>query len=161
MYNMILAPLDGSDLTASIIDQIGALARGYGARLLLLTVGPSLPRSVPRAADIQLTLTFQAEAYLERLQSTLTSEGLDVETIVCIGDPACEILDVAERYGVDLIILNSRGGEGASSPFLGSVATKVAGASAIPVLVLHASANESCARLASAVSNTADPPDRV
>ena len=141
MYKTILAPLDGSDLAASILDQIGALARGYGARLILLTVGAPLPLSLPRARDIQLTLTFQAEAYLERLRSTLASDGLDVETSVCIGDPAGEILEVAERYQVDLIIINSRGGEGALSPFLGSVAAKVAGGSAIPVLVLNTSSD--------------------
>lgn len=142
VYKTVLAPLDGSDLSASILDQVGTLAREYGARLLLLTVGPSLPVSLPYAQDIQLTLTFQAEAYLERMRSTLASEGLEVEKIVCIGDPACEILEVAERYQVDLIIINSRGGEGAPSPFLGSVAAKVAGASAIPVLVLHAEVDE-------------------
>ncbi len=139
MYKTILAPLDGSDLAASILDQVGTLARSYGARLLLLTVGPSLPVSLPRAQDIQLTLTFQAEAYLERISTTLAAYGLDVETVVCIGDPAVEILEAAERHQVDLIMMNSRGGEGSPSPFLGSVAAKVAGASAVPVFVLHAS----------------------
>jgi len=141
VYKTILVPLDGSDHAASILDQVGTLARGYGARLILLTVGSPLPMSLPRARDIQLTLTFQAEAHLERMRSTLASDGLEVETMVCIGDPACEILEVAERFQVDLIILNSRGGEGAPSPFLGSVTAKVAGASAAPVLVLHASAD--------------------
>lgn len=142
MYKTILVPLDGSDLAASILDQVGALARGYGARLLLLTVGPSLPVPLPRAEDIQLTLTFQAEAYLDHIRTLLASRGLDVETIVRIGDPASEILEMANRYRADLIVINSRGGTGTPSPFLGSVAAKVAGASAIPVLVLHASAAE-------------------
>jgi nucleotide-binding universal stress UspA family protein len=140
VYNTILVPLDGSELAASILDQVGTLARGYGARLLLLTVGATLPASLPRSQDIQLTLTFQAESYLERLRMTLASEGLEVETAVRIGDPASEILEVAEARQVDLIVINSRGGEGAPSPFLGSVAAKVAGASTIPVLVLHAGA---------------------
>jgi nucleotide-binding universal stress UspA family protein len=140
VYNTILVPLDGSELAASILDQVGTLARGYGARLLLLTVGPTLPALLPRSQDIQLTLTFQAESYLERLRTALASEGLEVETAVRIGDPASEILEVAKAQQVDLIVINSRGGEGAPSPFLGSVAAKVAGASAIPVFVLHASA---------------------
>jgi len=140
VYNTILVPLDGSDLAASILDQVGALARGYDARLLLLTVGPTLPASLPRSRDIQLTVTFQAESYLEHLRTTLASEGLEVETAVRIGDPASEILEVAEDRQVDMIVINSRGGEGAPSPFLGSVAAKVAGASAIPVFVLHAGA---------------------
>jgi nucleotide-binding universal stress UspA family protein len=142
MYNTILVPLDGSDLAASILAQVEHLAHGYGARLILLTVGPSLPVSWPGAQDIQRTLTFEAEAALERLRTTLALTGLEVEMMVCIGDPASEILEAAERYEVDLIILNSRGGQGAPSPFLGSVAAKVAGASAIPVLVLNTSAEK-------------------
>ncbi len=63
MYKTILVPLDGSELAASILDQVGTLAQGYGARLLLMTVGASLPTSLPRAQDIQLSLTFQSEAY--------------------------------------------------------------------------------------------------
>ena len=142
MYKTILAPLDGSNLAASILDQVSALAQGYGARLILMTVGRSLPASLPRAQAIQLSLTFQAEAYLERIRDTLTARGLAVETSVCIGDPASEILEMAARRDVDLIIINSRGGEGAPSPFLGSVAAKVAGASAVPVLVLNAAAHD-------------------
>ncbi len=61
---------------------------------------------------------------------------------MCIGEPASEILQTAERYQADLIVVSSRGGEGAPSPFLGSVAAKVAGASAIPVFVLHADTDE-------------------
>ncbi len=141
VYKTILVPLDGSVIAASILDQVGALAQGYGARLLLMTVGASLPAALPRAQEIQFTLTFQAEAYLERVREHLSSLGLEVETRVCIGDPAGEILETATRHQVDLIMINSRGGEGAPSPFVGSVAAKVAGASTIPVLVLHASAD--------------------
>jgi len=137
VYRTILVPLDGSELAVSILEEVGALARAYKARLLLLTVGPSLPASLPQAQDIQLTLTFQAEAYLDHIRMTLESHGLEVETTVRIGDPASEILDVADHEGVDLIVIYSRGGGGAPSPFLGSVAARVAGASATPVLVLH------------------------
>jgi nucleotide-binding universal stress UspA family protein len=89
-------------------------------------------------SDIQLTLTFQAEAYLERIRAELTAQGFAVTTTVRIGDPADEILEVAKQYKVDLIIMNSRGGEGAPSPFFGSVAAKVAGASSAAALVFHA-----------------------
>jgi nucleotide-binding universal stress UspA family protein len=138
MYKTILVPLDGSEIAASLLEQVGTLARGYGAKLLLLTVGQPQPVVVSYPSDIQLTLTFQAEAYLERIRAALAAQGLAVTTTVRIGDPADEILEVAKRYKVDLIIMNSRGGEGAPSPFFGSVAAKVASASAAPVLVFHA-----------------------
>jgi nucleotide-binding universal stress UspA family protein len=140
VYRKILVPLDGSEMAASILEQVVTLARAYRAQLLLLTVGLPLPAALPRASDVQLTLTFQAEAYLGKIRTYLEAQGIEVTTMVCVGEPACEILDVAERQAVDLIIINSRGGGGTPLPFLGSVAEKVASASAVPVLVLHATA---------------------
>ena len=136
MFRTILVPLDGSEVSASILDQVVALARSNRARLLLLTVGLPLPTWFTRASDIQGTLTFQAEAYLGRVRASLEAQGLEVTTMVCIGEPACAILDVAAQQHADLIVINSRGGGGWPLPFLGSVAKKVAGAAAVPVLVL-------------------------
>ena len=141
MFRTILVPLDGSEVAASTLEQVVALARSHGARLLLLTVGLSLPTWRTRVGDIQCTLTFQAEAYLERVRTYLEAQGLEVNTMVCLGEPAATILDVAARQQVDLIVINSRGGEGSPLPFLGSVAAKVASAAAVPVLVLHAPAD--------------------
>jgi nucleotide-binding universal stress UspA family protein len=138
VYRKILVPLDGSEMAVSVLEQVTALARAYKARLLLLTVEPPLPALLPRASDIQLTLTFQAEAYLGKVRVYLEAQGVAVTTTVCVGEPACEILDMAERQAVDLIVINSRGGGGTRLPFLGSVAEKVASASSVPVLVLHA-----------------------
>jgi nucleotide-binding universal stress UspA family protein len=142
VYRKMLVPLDGSEVAASVLAQVVTLARAYGAQLLLLTVGQPLPAALPRASDVQLTLTFQAEAYLEKTRAYLEAQGIQTTTAVCIGEPACEILDMAERQQVDLIIINSRGGGGTHRPFLGSVAEKVAAAAPVPVLVLHASATE-------------------
>ena len=142
VYRTILVPLDGSEVAASILEQVAVLAREYGARLLLLTVGLPIPSEWTNASDLRLTLTFQAEAYLQQVRTYLETQGLEVSTIVCIGDPACEILDVAAHYQVDLIIINSRGGGGASSLFMGSVAEKIAAAAAVPVLIFHAPSNE-------------------
>jgi nucleotide-binding universal stress UspA family protein len=141
MFRTILVPLDGSEVAASTLEQVVALARSHGARLLLLTVGLSLPTWLTRASDIQCTLTFQAEAYLERVRTYMEAHGLEVNTMVCLGEPAATILDVAARQQVDLIVINSRDGGGSPLPFLGSVAAKVASAAAVPVLVLDASAD--------------------
>ena len=141
MFRTILVPLDGSEVSASILEQVVALARSNGARLLLLTVGLPLPTWYTHASDVQRTLTFQAEAYLERVRAQMEAQGIEVTTMVCIGEPACAILDVAAQQQVDLIVINSRGGGGSPLPFLGSVAKRVAGAAAVPVLVLPALAD--------------------
>ena len=142
MFRTILVPLDGSEVAATVLEQVVALARSNGAHVLLLTVGLPLATWFTRASAVQGTLTFQAEAYLGRVRAHLEAHGLEVTTMVCIGEPACAILDVAAQQQVDLIVINSRGGGGSPLPFLGSVAKKVAGAAAVPVLVLPASADK-------------------
>jgi nucleotide-binding universal stress UspA family protein len=91
---------------------------------------------------VQYTVTFQAEAYLGRVRAHLEAQGLEVNTLVCIGEPASAILEVAAQQQVDLIVINSRGGGGSPLPFLGSVAKKMASAAAVPVLVLHTPADK-------------------
>jgi nucleotide-binding universal stress UspA family protein len=140
MYSKILVPLDGSEVAAAILEQVVSLARACGARLFLLTVGCALPASFQRASEVQLTHTFQAEAYLEQVRKYLEAQGLEVTTAVCLGEPAPEILAFAARQQVHLIVINSRGGGGRPWPFLGSVAERVAAASVVPVLVYPATA---------------------
>jgi nucleotide-binding universal stress UspA family protein len=142
MSKTILVPLDGSEVASAILEQVVALARGYEAHLLLLTVGYPSPSSPSLPGQTPMLPIFQAEAALQRVQAYLETQGLTVSLMVCLGEPACEILNVAERQNVDLIVINSRGGGGKPWPFLGSVAETVTRASVRPVLVLHAPAAE-------------------
>ncbi len=131
-------PVGWRQVAASMLQQVVASARGAEARLLLLTVG--LPLHVPpfQASAMPSSRTFQAEAYLDAVRASLANEGLEVSTMVGMGDPATEILGCAARQQVDLIVINSRGGGGSPVPFLGSVAKKVAGAATVPVIVFSA-----------------------
>ena len=136
MYSTILVPLGGSPVSEAILEQVAALARGYGAHLILLTVGDPTPCGTMLSRAVPYPSTFAAEAYLLRLRDWLAAQGLQVSTAVRIGDPATEILDYAEHQGIDLIVIASRGGGG--TPFLDSVALKVIAASSVPLLVFHA-----------------------
>jgi nucleotide-binding universal stress UspA family protein len=142
VYKEMLVPLDGSAIAATVLEQVITLARACEARVHLLTVGVPLSGASEAVEDIQLTRTFQAEAYLQQTRAHLLAHGVHATTTVCIGEPACEILDLAEQHGMDLIIMNSRGGGGTACPFWGSVAEKVARASRVPVLILHAQTEE-------------------
>jgi nucleotide-binding universal stress UspA family protein len=142
VYSKILMPLDGAEVAATMLEQVALLARACGARLFLLTVGYALPASSPHASEVQLTRTFQAEAYLAQVRKYLEAQGVEVTTAICLGEPAPEILAFAVRQQVDLIVINSRGGGGTPWPFLGSVAERVAAAAVVPVLLYGATASE-------------------
>lgn len=91
------------------------------------------------------------DAYMEELQAAIeTAErvasdaaarlreaGRDVETTIGRGDPAAEIINIADNRQADLIVLGSRGRSPLAEIVLGSVARNVLGGSATSVLIVR------------------------
>lgn len=76
----------------------------------------------------------EAIRYIEELAKT---EGVDVGKWIMEGQPAKEILRLAEEESVDLIVMGTLGKSGIEKFLLGSVADKVTRGSSIPVLVVR------------------------
>ena len=111
------------------------------AEILLLAV-PEVPDPAMYGAmgDAIDELREQAERnarrYLERTAAVLRDQGMPVRPLVEGSRPATTILDVAEREGVDLIMLATHGRGGMERLFLGSVADRVVHHSRCPVLLI-------------------------
>jgi nucleotide-binding universal stress UspA family protein len=78
----------------------------------------------------------QADKHLRRVVDSLPRD-LSVTTIIRHGDPAEEILRVADEQSVDVICMGARGRGRVSGALLGSVSTAVLHHSPAPVIVLH------------------------
>ena len=76
----------------------------------------------------------EAIRYIEEMAKT---EGLDVRKWIIEGQPAKEILRLAEEQSVDLIVMGTLGRSGIEKFLLGSVADKVIRGSSIPVMVVR------------------------
>jgi nucleotide-binding universal stress UspA family protein len=133
----ILYPTDFSDRAACAFGLACALARDYGARLVLLHVSP-LPMLaygegvvMPRPPDSHDRL----KAELERLE--VPDAAIRVERRVEEGDPVPEILRVAEEVGADLIVLGTHGRTGLGRLLMGSVAEQVVRRGPCPVLTVR------------------------
>lgn len=125
----ILHPTDFSERSGYAFETALALARDYGARLLLLHV-TTPPRDAPK------------EEYQQALQEKLrwlhpTETPVAVEARLIEGDAATEILRVAEDGTCDLIVMGTHGRKGASGQAIGSVAEKVIGNAPCPVIVVR------------------------
>ena len=55
---------------------------------------------------------------------------------MAIGDPAAEIIEIAEKEMADLIVIGSRGLGTIKGVFMGSVSQKVAHHSSCPVMIV-------------------------
>jgi len=151
MYKKILAPLDGSKLAECVLPHVEALAKGLGAKEVILvsvteriggwTAAPEVAE-VARAPGGKVSVAVgrmqkQAERYLDRIAKRLVRKGIDVRTCVLLGNPADEIARYAESDGADLIVMASHGRSGPSRWAFGSVADKVFRASCVPVLMIR------------------------
>jgi nucleotide-binding universal stress UspA family protein len=135
MYKSILIPLDGSELAESILFELDQVAMTSTSRLVLIRVCPIYAVSERYISEAHSQIVQVAESYLENMKARLNSKGFTVEVHVCYGDPAFEILDLADRTDVNLIAMSTHGRSGFGRWLLGSVAEKVIRHSSKPLLL--------------------------
>ena len=139
-FRKILVAVDGSAPAWTALGIAGELALADGASLVILHVAerPDFPEALQLLADAEhIPLEEEGARYLAdmRLGDALVREAVarvqrpglaSVQGLVVEGKPAAKILEVAEREGVDAIVLGSRGLGDIRSTLLGSVSHKVA-----------------------------------
>ncbi|GAD53664.1 universal stress protein [Halarchaeum acidiphilum MH1-52-1] len=138
MYDSVLVPIDGSDVSEEAFEHAIGLAKQYGATLHIVhTVDPdTLPTSV---SSISLEEEFEemGEDLVERAREEAEDEGLTVETEIVSGSPEKHIVDYAAEHGIDLIVIGTHGRRGLDRVLSGSVTEKVVRNADVPVLVIH------------------------
>jgi nucleotide-binding universal stress UspA family protein len=140
MYTRILVAVENSEADRTILEHVTALAKLTGAELLLVHVADGwVARNFDRLQLRESEEMKQDREYLERLQTQLSAAGLTVHTQLALGDPASEIVRVAEDQHVDLIAMSTHGHRFLSDLLYGATADKVRHVVSVPVLLLKAS----------------------
>ena len=144
MYDRILVPTDGSPSMQSVVDHALELAAVHDATLHGLYV-----------VDTGSFATLPVETTWDGMTEMLREEGQQavstfaemtgdepVETAVREGNPSGEIVDYAERYDCDAIVMGTHGRGGIDRLLLGSVAERVVRAAPVPVVTMPISDRE-------------------
>ena len=114
-YGTVLVPLDGSHLAAAALPHAVAVARRFGAPLVLLHVMAEPSESMPAEALERRASRGQFEAYLEGLKRSLDRYEVEVQFRMETGKTAPTIARVAQGLG-DAVIVMSRVGRTAALP---------------------------------------------
>lgn len=124
---LIVAPLDGSELSEGALPYAKAFADATGATLLLVTVWGGAERDVAAAfPDVADELLARGEEHYEHYLTELAGRlGGDVETHVLVGNPAEEVLHLLDERQPELLVLATHGRSGIGRWFYGSVAAKL------------------------------------
>ena len=137
----ILLPVDGSELSLDAVRfAIRMVLAGLRADAVLANVQePANLYELLVAHDPEVINKVSEEAGKHTLlsaQELLNAAGVEYECEVAKGDPAHTIVDIAERFACDLIVMGARGNSAARSALIGSVSNEVLHASAIPVIIV-------------------------
>ena len=142
MFQRILVPTDGSDITAKAVQTGISLAKSLGATLHTISVKEPFPYSA--ISEMQPTPPqefFDAQERIagQRVKDVLAAceaagvpcEGHTVEAL----HPWEAIIDHAKLNNCDVLVMASHGRRGVSALLLGSETQKVLSHSKTPVLV--------------------------
>lgn len=147
MLNHLLVPLDGSELARTALPYAKAILAPNGRITLVSVIQPPetpiydfypapMPHSNTYATDIN-TIIHYAQDYLEHIADELRDEGFSrVHVRVETGDPAAEIVAVAEQVQADAIVISTHGRSGFSRWLFGSVTQKVMTIAPCPIMVI-------------------------
>lgn len=139
----ILIPVDGSPQALEAVRfAVHLLKAGLNGEAVLANVQESANLyELLVAHDPEVLDRVAAEAGLHLLapaQALLDEASITYECEVARGDPAHTLVEIAERFGCDLIVMGARGASALRSAMLGSVSNEVLHASPVPVTIVKA-----------------------
>jgi nucleotide-binding universal stress UspA family protein len=164
MFQRILLPIDGSELSESAASHATELARQFDATVVVLQVIDSEVQIITHMASPviepiasgQITVDVarqavagqreRAQENVERVAAYLRDAGLgEVETTVVEGVPGPAVAAAATALGCDTVVMATHGRSGFKRTLLGSVADYVARNTPTAAVLLIRPPDRSCA----------------
>lgn len=141
-FNNLLVPIDLSPVSESIVRQALAMVTGDEPVVILLHVIDSAlvefaaEHEFGTADEILAKMKDRALRELKRFQA-MAPDSIEVDVLVSEGRPFLQIVQKAEEFLADAIVMGKVGGRGAMEKLLfGSTAEKVLRTTTRPVVVL-------------------------
>jgi nucleotide-binding universal stress UspA family protein len=139
MYSHILVALENSDADRTVLEHVQRLATLTGASLLLVHVADGWVARNYDELKLRESEEMKADrAYLQRIQDDLTGKGFTTRSHLAMGDPATELVRVAEAEKVDLLAMSTHGHRFFNDLLRGSTADRVRHSVVVPVLMIRA-----------------------
>ncbi|MFS2079645.1 universal stress protein [Telluria sp. Tellsp131] len=145
MYDRILIPTDGSDVSAAAEQAAIAFARAHGSEVVVLAVGQPQPPIASAEAAMAIdpglddaVLLVAAKEHARNVADAAEAAGVKCTSLAVLDySPADAILATADSHACDLIFMGSHGRRGLSRLLAGSVTQKVLADAHVPVMVMR------------------------
>ena len=144
MYDKILIPVDGSEVSNHAVEEGLRLGKELHSKVILLHIVDVSLLSMPEAetgvanfGPIRQSFMDIGKKLLAGFVTKAQEAGVAVETVLAEGDVHDEIIGRAKEKNADLIIMGTHGRRGLNRLILGSVAESVARMAHCAVLLIR------------------------
>ena len=156
MFNDILVPLDGSELSERALPMVQDLAQSSEATVHLIhmvsrehELGAGRGIESVQAAEMEIDMArrltesrlHRGRTYLEQIGPQLSGAGIKIEPEFAVkaGEPAQNIIDYVKEHSISLVVMTTHGHGGIRRLLVGSVTDRVIRSCEVPVLVVPCS----------------------
>ena len=139
----IVVATDLEGRSEAALEYARKLASGYGARIILAHGTDPLEYAVVDGVPggVWQKLSEQARAVLDELSADLLREGIHSHSEIRQGAVVDMLIDVARQYEAGLIVIGTKGRQGAGPIAVGSITEELVRKSKCPVLAVSADWN--------------------
>lgn len=142
MFKKFLVPIDGSQTSFRALEMAADMAKAVGGELIVIHVVPSnkvnqlIVVGNKPVKDTSVKPTQIGKMVLDTAKDKLKDFAGAAEFDMEFGDAAEMAVTVAREKGADAIVIGKRGLSGVEEFLLGSVSSKVAQLSPVPVIIV-------------------------
>ncbi|MEZ4593198.1 MAG: universal stress protein [Chloroflexota bacterium] len=146
MFDHLLVPLDGSELSEAALPLATAVAHKFHSKITLISA-VHIPYYIGEGVDfaelydnISQNQEKETKAYLQSKQRTLLEAGFHVDIHLVVSEPPAEaILHTVDERAIDTIVMSTHGRGGLMRWVFGSVTDQVLRKATVPVLLARVS----------------------
>lgn len=134
----LLVAVDGSMGSVKAIQRAAVLAKEAVAyEVIIIHVMESRDQSTLAQDEQEVSREERARVVLDEMMAVSNSTGIEAKAVLLKGHPVQAVLDYAERFKPDMILVGSRGMNASRSALIGSVASAISNRAKNPVLVVR------------------------
>jgi nucleotide-binding universal stress UspA family protein len=138
-YSSLLVPFDGSDSSKKALMRACELSKTDGGEITVLYVIPRYEEMVNfyKTEAITKSLFQEAEKIADAAKKLAAEQGVQIKAVVQEGHASEKILEIADKFENDLIIMGTHGWRGMNKAIMGSTAERIIANAARPILIVR------------------------
>jgi nucleotide-binding universal stress UspA family protein len=138
-YTSLLVPFDGSDTSKKALSRACELSKMDDSEITVLYVIPRYEEMVDffKTESITKSLYQESEKIADVAKQLATKQGVQIKAVVQEGHASEKIVEIANKFKNDLIMMGTHGWRGMNKAIMGSTSERVISSANRPILIVR------------------------